>query len=94
MSENESEKPYVDPNSGAAPQPGGFTAAPVARDESADSGTTEESTEESEPQGEYSELLSGKVEDVQKHIDKNPDQKDAIVAAEKDGQNRKGIVEY
>jgi len=34
MTDNENEQPYVDPNSGAAPQPGGFAAPPaVAQDE-------------------------------------------------------------
>lgn len=86
MSENnEEQRPYVDPNSGAAPQPGGFaSAAPVAVSEGG------------EPAGggkDYSELLSGSVKDVQGHIEKNPDEKDAIIAAEKKGENRKGIVE-
>jgi hypothetical protein len=149
MSDNNEEQPrYIDPNSGAAPQPGGFVAsvlpqetagedagearpdndpqaaeraegteqgntpdAPAgqpAGDAGADGadGTedaptgdsteeqTEEQAEETEAQAkDYSELLSGGVKDVQDYLKEHPEEKDAVIAAEKQGQNRKTLVE-
>jgi hypothetical protein len=171
MSKNEEEidwSTYVDPNSGAAPQPGGFVAhgessvmpepagsdipqvpdndpefeakqedaSPVEQEgenpnadgqtgeqepeetpaspageqeqgqpaEGEESGSSE-GTEDAGTEGEgdateeesvkdYSEVLSGTNPEVQKYIDEHPDEKDAVIAAEKAGKNRAGIVEY
>lgn len=41
----------------------------------------------------YAEVLSGTNDDVNAYIEANPDERDAVLAAEADGQNRKGIVE-
>ena len=139
---------YIDPNSGAAPQPGGFASAKIQVSEgeaepkasgkaqqesnpvddaetehsaaSGDTSGTEGSGEgqseagagASDPSGksdgsdgseeddseeaakDYSELLDGNVPEVQKYLDKNPDEAEAVKAAEAEGQARKGIVEY
>lgn len=42
--------------------------------------------------GPYAELLSGNVDDVNDYIDANPDEADAVIAAERAAGNRKGIV--
>lgn len=148
MSDNQ---PYIDPNSGAAPQPGGFANAPVVSEEPQDSSTEdrdptydatietqagpagdqpggesgdpvgtdvtedggnpdagdgasegdsdENSDEEDsdEAQSDYAELLDKNVPEVQAYIDEHPEEKDAIIAAERDrggDDARKGIVEY
>jgi hypothetical protein len=41
----------------------------------------------------YAEVLSGTNDDVNAYIEAHPDERDAVLAAEADGQNRKGIVE-
>lgn len=54
MTENENERPYVDPNSGAAPQPGGYAAAPPAveqDDEPTDVGADMSSLQDQAPAG-------------------------------------------
>lgn len=143
MSEDDQkEEPrFIDPNSGAAPQPGGFVASvlpqetagedagaarpdndPQAAEREAgeDAGNTPDmqgaagadgadSTEDEQPQGEteggdeeeqpeaeakdYSSVLSGGVKDVQKYLEAHPEEKDAVIAAEKQGKNRSTIVE-
>lgn len=54
---------------------------------------------QSQPEGEgdseekdYSDVLSGSIPDVEKYINEHPDEKDAVIAAEKQGQGRKGIL--
>lgn len=118
MSENsESTERYIDPNSGAAPQPGGFVAGSIpeqaqAKESATDAGQdgadpTEEATPravetepetepETEDEGEgedYSELLSQGVDKVNEYIEQNPDERDAVIEAERAGKNRKGITE-
>jgi len=88
------EAPFIDPNSGASMQPGAFVSGPaLAAEVPAAEEPTEPDAEPDEDEGEYSELLSGTVGDVQDYLEENPDERDAVVAAEKAGQNRKGIVE-
>lgn len=153
MSENEKKKTewFVDPNSGAASQPGGFVSpavrAVVPEETSVEETPAEEveetvaeeveetveeeelSTEEvpaeegapadvetstagslnprlgtstepepepevePEPQEDFSEVLSGNLQDVRKFLEANPDKREALIEAEKAGKNRSGIVE-
>ena len=121
------EERYVDPNSGAAPQPGGFAGPhavevghgspnnevvvpgvsqdasmglPAEEDEqqaAADKALETQAVDlsdsgESDSGDDYSELLSGTVDEVNAYLDANPDKRDAVVEAEKNGANRKGIV--
>lgn len=39
------------------------------------------------------DVLNGNVDDVNAYLAENPDEREALLAAEADGQNRKGIVE-
>lgn len=41
----------------------------------------------------YAEVLSGTVDKVNAYIEEHPDEREAVLAAEADGENRKGIVE-
>lgn len=41
----------------------------------------------------YTEVLSGTNDDVNAYIESHPDEREAILAAEAEGQARKGIVE-
>lgn len=128
---------YVDPNSGAASQPGGFaigsvetserseqaepatdpaydaaiehSAAPAgeqpANPDGVNAGESGESAEEqgagnSDPEPgasedqDFSEVLEGSVADVENHVRRNPQDKDAIIAAEqKRDKPRKGVLE-
>lgn len=144
--------PFIDPNSGAAPQPGGFVmqqatetsvesgsgdedrdpvldheietqAGPAgeqpgnpdgenvsesgqsedvsgdgnpdatsgASDDDADDADAEDDGEEEK---DYSELLSQNADVVKKYIDENPEEKDAVKAAEAEGRNRSSIANY
>lgn len=148
------EKPrFVDPNSGAAPQPGGIAPTPVVNEdapkqeeppvdrvldaeretqagpageqpgdpdgtgldpqdgdtdgetegepgggdvtedgEAEDGGETEDGEGEPEEK-DYSDVLSKGVPEVEQYIEDHPEEKDAVIAAEKQGKNRKGITE-
>jgi hypothetical protein len=41
----------------------------------------------------YAEVLSGTNDSVNDYIEAHPDEREAVLAAEAEGQNRKGIVE-
>jgi hypothetical protein len=41
----------------------------------------------------YTEVLSGTNDDVNDYISQHPDEREAVLAAEADGQGRKGILE-
>lgn len=41
----------------------------------------------------YAEVLKGTNDEVNAYIEAHPDERDAVLAAEAEGQNRKGIVE-
>lgn len=111
------EERYVDPNSGAAPQPGGYARVhvaesqaepevsvdaeeepavpdePVEEPDSGDESSDGEDAGEGEGSSDYAELLSGTVAQVNEYLKDHADEKDAVVEAEKKGENRKGIVE-
>lgn len=95
MAEDKEKLPFIDPNSGAVPQPGGFAVVqaggPVSgksssRSESQDSGDSGDSgSEEYDPSNDN-------IDDVLKHVEKNPDQRDAVIKAEEAGKNRSTLL--
>jgi len=147
MSKKSEDQPrFIDPNSGAASQPGGFvssmvgTEAPAGSDtpavpdndpqaaaraegtevgntpdmapiEESKKGEPEVSTEggdggneepkgdpepEPEPEPEakdYTKLLDKNIPEVVKFLEKHPEEKDAVIEAEKAGKARAGIVD-
>ena len=97
-----SEEKYVDPNSGAAPQPGGWVgphgvelgyAAPA---QEAQVEVPSQDAQMGVPvEGEESEAFDPgdhTVDEVLAYMDENPDQKDAVLKAEKAGKGRKGVT--
>lgn len=59
-------------------------------------GLTARADEPAEPTSEPEAFDPGdhKVEDVQAHVEANPDELDAILAAERDGKNRSTLIEW
>lgn len=98
-----SEERYVDPNSGLAHQPGGAFSPgnPQAQKEAQEIMESAEKLAQlreegvaGEPEADSDAYDPGKstVEDVLKYVEENPDQKAAVLQAEKDGKNRSTLV--